>query len=71
MCTIQQDVDGAIRRYQELVRTGEQRALQTADDEPRLAAGSRLRRQVADWLGAQRANWGRALRPGAMPAHSG
>ena len=72
MYTIQWEHDSGTRRYRDLIRTVERRALQMADDEPRLAASGRLYRKVANWLGTRWANWGRVLlHPGAAPAHSG
>lgn len=68
MFTFQQDVNSAIGRYRDMVRSGERHALRIAEDEPRAAAGRRLYRQVVHWLGAQWASRGRRpLRPGAMP----
>lgn len=70
MFTFQQDINSAIGRYRDMVRSGERRALRIADDEPRLAVGRRLYRQVANWLNAQRVNRGQALiHTGVAPMH--
>jgi len=71
MCTIQRDVDSAIMRYQQLVWTGERRALRIAEHEPQPAASGNVGRQVANWLNAQWANLGRTLTHASVaPVHS-
>ncbi len=71
MFTFQQDINGAIGRYKDMVRAGEKRALRVAEDEPQPAVVGKVYRQVANWLNGQRANLGRMLtHTGVTPMHN-
>jgi hypothetical protein len=65
----QQGIEFGIESYRDAVRQGERRALRLARISPQPAAGLRLIRKAAEWLGKRRASLNRDIVPGAVLTH--